>query len=83
MKTGKLRFGQCLTLAEDSFNMEMPEDGHVCFLNTQKISRSGKLTKHADGRQYTIRETLDNTVQNKSGRLYFIKGYEYTENGVK
>ncbi len=108
LKTSKLRFGQCVTIAEDSFDMEMLEDGHVYFLNTQKISRSGKLTKHADGRQYTIWETLDNTIQNKSDRLYFIideahrgakskreagtdttimqrfiKGYEYTENGVK
>lgn len=108
LKTSKLRFGQCVTIAEDSFNMEMLEDGHIYFLNTQKISKSGKLTKHYDGRDYTIWETLDNTIRNKSDRLYFIideahrgakskreagtdttimqrfiKGYEYTENGVK
>lgn len=108
LKTSKLRFGQCVTIVEDSFDMEMLEDGHVYFLNTQKISRSGKLTQHSDDRQYTIWETLDNTIQNKSDRLYFIideahrgakskreagtdttimqrfiKGYEYTENGVK
>ncbi len=108
LKTSKLRFGQCVTIEEDSFDMEMLEDGHVYFLNTQKISRSGKLTKHADGRTYTIWETLDNTIQNKADRLYFIideahrgakskreagtdttimqrfiKGYEYTEEGIK
>ena len=108
LKTNKLRFGQCVTIVEDSFDMEMLEDGHVYFLNTQKISRSGKLTQHSDDRQYTIWETLDNTIQNKSDHLYFIideahrgakskreagtdttimqrfiKGYEYTENGVK
>lgn len=108
LKTSKLRFGQCITIAEDSFDMEMLEDGYVYFLNTQKISRNGKLTQHSDGRQYTIWETLDNTIQNKADRLYFIideahrgakskreagtdttimqrfiKGYEYTENGVK
>ena len=108
LKTSKLRFGQCITIAEDSFDMEMLEDGHVYFLNTQKISRNGKLTQHSDDRQYTIWETLDNTIQNKAGRLYFIideahrgakskreagtdttimqrfiKGYEYTENGIK
>ncbi len=108
LKTSKLRFGQCVTIVEDSFDMEMLEDGHVYFLNTQKISRSGKLTQHSDDRQYTIWETLDNTIQNKSDRLYFIideahrgakskreagtdttimqrfiKGYTYTENGMK
>lgn len=72
LKTSKLRFGQCVTIAEDSFDMEMLEDGHIYFLNTQKISRSGKLTKHSDGRQYTIWETLDNTIQHKADHLYFI-----------
>ena len=72
LKTSKLRFGQCMTIAEDSFDMEMLEDGHIYFLNTQKISRNGKLTQHSDDRQYTIWETMDNTIQNKSDRLYFI-----------
>ncbi len=108
LKTSKLRFGQCVTIVEDAFDMEMLEDGHVYFLNTQKISRSGKLTIHSDNRQFTIWETLDNTIQHKSDHLYFIideahrgakskreagtdttimqrfiKGYEYTENGIK
>ncbi len=72
LKTSRLRYGQCVTISEDSFDMEMLEDGHIYFLNTQKISRNGKLTKHMDGRQYTIWETLDNTAQHKSDRLYFI-----------
>lgn len=72
LKTDKLRFGQCVTISEDSFDMEMLEDGKIYFLNTQKISKSGKLTRHSDDRQYTIWETLDNTIQNKSDRLYFI-----------
>ncbi len=72
LKTSKLRFGQCVTISEESFDMDVLEDGHVYFLNTQKISRSGKLTQHSDDRQYTIWETLDNTIQRKSDRLYFI-----------
>ena len=108
LKTSKLRFGQCVTIAEDSFDIEILEDGHVYFLNTQKISRNGKLTQHSDDRQYTIWETLDNSIQRKADHLYFIideahrgakstreagtdttimqrfiKGYEYTENGIK
>ena len=46
LKTSKLRYGQCVTISEESFDMEMLEDGHVYFLNTQKISRNGKLTQH-------------------------------------
>lgn len=108
LKTDRLRFGQCVTITEESFDMEMLEDGNIYFLNTQKISRSGKLTQHSDDRQYTIWETLDNTIREKADRLYFIideahrgaksrresgtdttimqrfiKGYEYTENGIR
>jgi len=71
-KTSKLRFGQCETISEESFDREMLEDGKIYFLNTQKISKSGNLTKHSDNRQYTIWETLDNTIANKSDHLYFI-----------
>lgn len=72
LKTSKLRFGQCVTISDESFDMEMLEDGHIYFLNTQKISRSGNLTHHSDTRQYTIWETLDNTIRHKADRLYFI-----------
>lgn len=72
LKTSKLRIGQCITISEESFDKEMLEDGHIYFLNTQKVSRSSKLVRHSDNRQYTIWETLDNTIQNKSDRLYFI-----------
>ncbi len=72
LKTSKLRFGQCETISEESFDREMLEDGKIYFLNTQKISRSGNLTKHSDSRQYTIWETLDNTIANKADHLYFI-----------
>lgn len=107
LKTSKLKFGQCVTI-DDSFDRELLEDGHIYFLNTQKVSKSALLSKHSDNRQYTIWETLDNTALEKSDRLYFIideahrgakskresgtdttimqrfiKGYEYTENGVK
>lgn len=72
LKTSKLRFGQCVTISDETFDMELLEDGHIYFLNTQKISRAGNLTRHSDNRHYTIWETLDNTVKEKSDRLYFI-----------
>ena len=68
----KIALNQCVTISDDSFDAEVLEDGHVYFLNTQKLSKSSNLTKHSDGRQYTIWETLANTVRDKSNRLYFI-----------
>lgn len=68
----KIKLGQCITISDDSFDRETFEDGHIYFLNTQKLSVSSNLTKHGDGRTYTIWETLANTVREKSERLYFI-----------
>lgn len=72
LKADKIRLNQCVTISDDSFDMEVLEDGHIYFLNTQKLSKSSNLTKHSDGRQYTIWETLANTVREKADRLYFI-----------
>ena len=72
LKADKIRLNQCVVISDDSFDMEELEDGHIYFLNTQKLSKSSNLTKHSDGRQYTIWETLANTVRNKADRLYFI-----------
>ena len=72
LKADKIRLNQCVVISDDSFDMEVLEDGHIYFLNTQKLSKSSNLTKHSDGRQYTIWETLANTVREKSDRLYFI-----------
>ena len=71
-KVDKIRLSQCVTVSEDSFDKEMFEDGHVYFLNTQKLSVTSKLTKNGDGRTYIIWQTLANTVREKSDRLYFI-----------
>lgn len=71
-KADKIRLSQCVTVSEESFDKEMFEDGHVYFLNTQKLSVTSKLTKNGDGRTYTIWQTLANTVREKSDRLYFI-----------
>jgi type III restriction enzyme len=71
-KADKIRLGKCLTVSEDSFDREFFEDGHIYFLNTQKLSKTSNLTKNGDGRTYTIWQTLANTVREKSDRLYFI-----------
>ena len=72
LKADKIRLAQCVTVQDDSFDQEMFDDGHIYFLNTQKLGKSSNLTKHTDNRQYTIWETLANTARNKSDRLYFI-----------
>ena len=72
LKADKIRLGQCEIISEESFDQEFLSDGKIYFLNTQKLSKTGKLGKHGDGRQYTIWETLDNTAREKSDRLYFI-----------
>ena len=71
-KADKIKLSQCVTVSEESFDKEVFEDGHVYFLNTQKMSVTSKLTKNGDGRTYMIWQTLANTVREKSDRLYFI-----------
>ncbi len=72
LKADKIRLDQCVTISDDSFDRRVLDDGHIYFLNTQKLSKSSNLTKHSDSRTYTIWETLANTVHEKSDRLYFI-----------
>lgn len=72
LKADRIRIGQSVTVAEDSFDQEYFDDGHIYFLNTQKLGKSSNLTKHSDTRQYTIWETLANTARDKSDRLYVI-----------
>ena len=72
LKADKIRFDQCVMINDESFDMEVLEDGHIYFLNTQKIGKGGNLTKHSDTRHNTIWETLENTAKDKSDRLYFI-----------
>ena len=87
LKADKIRLQQCITIADESFDMEMLEDGHIYFLNTQKLGRAGNLGRHSDNRQYTIWETLANTAREKSDRLYFIideahRGMQGREAGI-
>lgn len=71
-KCDKIKMHQCVVISDDSFDRESLEEGHIYFLNTQKLSRSSNLTQHSDDRQYTIWETLANTISDKADKLYFI-----------
>ena len=68
----KLRLGQCVTIDSNSFNQEYLDDGYIYFLNTQKLSKKSRLVRGGDGRDYTIWETLQNTIEEKSDRLFVI-----------
>lgn len=72
LKADKIRLDQCVNITEETFDREVLEDGHIYFLNTQKLGKSSNLTKHSDTRQYTIWETLANTAREKSDHLYLI-----------
>ena len=72
MKADKVRMDQCVVISDESFDREILEDGHIYFLNTQKLGKAGNLSRHSDTRQYTIWETIENTAREKADRLYFI-----------
>lgn len=71
-KADKIRIDQCEVISDESFDKEMLDDGHIYFLNTQKLGKGANLGQHSDSRQYTIWETIENTAREKSDRLYFI-----------
>lgn len=68
----RLKFGQCITVDADSFNQEFLEDGYIYFINTQKLSKTSRLVKGGDGRDYTIWDTFQNTIDEKGDRLIVI-----------
>lgn len=72
LKADRISLQQTITIEESSFDKELLEDGHIYFLNTQKLSKSSNLTKHSDTRQHTIWETLRNTIEEKADRFYVI-----------
>lgn len=72
LKADRITLQQTVTIEESSFDQEILDDGHIYFLNTQKLSTSSNLCKYGDTRHYTIWDTLRNTIQEKSDRLYII-----------
>ena len=71
-KADKIRLDQCVVIADESFDQEYLTEGHIYFLNTQKLGKGGNLGSHSDTRQFTIWETIENTAREMSDRLYFI-----------
>jgi len=71
-KSDKITLGQSITIEHPNFDQEVFDDGHIYFLNTQKLSVSSNLTIKGDGRQHTIWETIANTAEEKSDRFYVV-----------
>ena len=67
-----INHAQLIMIEDDGFDQKTLDDGKIYFLNTQKLGRGSNLTKHSDLRQYTIWETLQNTVKAKTDKIYFI-----------
>lgn len=57
---------------EATFDAEFFKPGHVYFLNSQKLSVSGLLTKKGDGRHFSIWETVNNTIARQKGSFYVV-----------
>lgn len=67
----KLVISQFKTL-DESFRGEKLEPGMVYFLNTQKLGKGSKMVGTGDGRDYTIWETIENTIEEYGQNLVLI-----------
>ena len=61
-----------LEVVEQSFDRETFKPGCVYFLNSQKLSVSGLLTRKGDSRTYSIWETINNTIHTQPGKFYVV-----------
>ena len=59
-------------IEDDNFDQQTLDDGKIYFLNTQKLGKGSNLTRHSDFRQYTVWETMRNTIKAKPDKIYFI-----------
>lgn len=70
-KHSKIGFVQSCIIEPD-FDQETLTDGTVYFLNTQKLSKRSLLAIKGNSRDYTLWQTLSNTVRDKGERFFII-----------
>lgn len=70
-KSDMIRANQ-LIMIDSNYQSEFLEPGNIFFLNTQKIGSDKLLTQKSDQRQFTIWETLTNTVSRYPNQLYIV-----------
>lgn len=59
-------------MLDDSFRGDTLEPGKIYFINTQKLSVSSNMVKICDGRDLTIWQTFDNTIEDYGKQLILI-----------
>ena len=67
----RIVFNQLVTL-DDSFRGDKLEPGKIYFLNTQKLTKTSKMTNTGDGRDWTIWEVIQNTIEKYGKNLVLI-----------
>ena len=67
----RLVLGQFVTL-DESFRGDKLEQSKVYFLNTQKLTRTSRMTQIGDGRDWTIWEVLENTIEEYGKNLILV-----------
>ena len=63
---------QDLRIVDTDFDAEYFEGGKLYFLSSQKIGRDKLLTRYADGRQFTIWDTIRNTQRLLPESFYVV-----------
>ena len=72
LNTSDVLSPMAMEIIDSSFSHRMLSRGRVYFLNTQKLGRDKLLTTLGDRRQYTIWQTLDNTIEQMGPRFVVI-----------
>lgn len=63
----------CVIIEGDKFFDKELADGHIYFLNTDKLREGSKLVSNKkDEREYTIWQTIQNTIESKGQRFFVI-----------
>jgi len=70
-----------LILVDQRFDQETFDAGTVSFLNVQKLRTDAKLTTGSNKRRYTVWETINNTINSRSGPFFMI--VDEAHRGVK
>ena len=76
-----------LESVDTTFDEEYFKPGHVYFLNSQKLSTAGLLTKKGDERKFSVWETINNTIARQKSRFYVVideahRGMRRTRNEI-
>ena len=72
MDTSDVLSAMSIEIIDSSFSHRALTPGRIYFLNTQKLGKDKLLTTLGDGRQYTIWQTIDNTIEEMGSRFVVI-----------